>query len=284
MATGLGTVRNVAELRSLIAGWRGQGQSVGLVPTMGALHEGHFSLVRASLTNNDRTCVTLFINPKQFGEGEDLGTYPRDEAADTAALERLGADALFAPAAVEMYPEGSATSVSVPGLGDMLEGEFRPGFFTGVATVVTKLLIQALPDQAFFGEKDYQQLCVVRRLATDLNIPTEIIACPIVREDDGLALSSRNAYLSFDERRLAPSLHAALAAAAAQVVAGADPSDAAELAKRAILEAGFGKVDYIAIRDSDSLQPLVKLDGRARILGAAWIGKTRLIDNLSITG
>ena len=278
----LPVVRQVADLRSCITGWRSDGMSVGLVPTMGAMHDGHLSLVRASIQQNDRTCVSLFVNPKQFGEGEDFGTYPRDEAADAAALAALSADLMYAPAGDAMYPAGSVTAVSVPGLGDWLEGEFRPGFFTGVATVVTKLLLQAMPDAAYFGEKDYQQLCLVRRLVADLDIPVEIAACPIVRDSSGLALSSRNAYLSDDQRAMAPGLNRALGQAAEAIRGGEDMAAATATATAAILGAGFAKVDYVAVRAAASLEPAEKYDGNQRILAAAWLGDVRLIDNRDI--
>jgi pantoate--beta-alanine ligase len=278
----LPVVRQVADLRSCITGWRSDGMSVGLVPTMGAMHDGHLSLVRASIKQNDRTCVSLFVNPKQFGEGEDFGTYPRDEAADAAALAALSADLMYAPAGDAMYPAGSVTAVSVPGLGDWLEGEFRPGFFTGVATVVTKLLLQAMPDAAYFGEKDYQQLCLVRRLVADLDIPVEIAARPIVRDSSGLALSSRNAYLSDDQRAMAPGLNRALGQAAEAIRGGEDMAAATATATAAILGAGFAKVDYVAVRAAASLEPAEKYDGNQRILAAAWLGDVRLIDNRDI--
>ena len=278
----LPVVRQVADLRSCITGWRSDGMSVGLVPTMGAMHDGHLSLVRASIKQNARTCVSLFVNPKQFGEGEDFGTYPRDEAADAAALAALSADLMYAPAGDAMYPAGSVTAVSVPGLGDWLEGEFRPGFFTGVATVVTKLLLQAMPDAAYFGEKDYQQLCLVRRLVADLDIPVEIAACPIVRDSSGLALSSRNAYLSDDQRAMAPGLNRALGQAAEAIRGGEDMAAATATATAAILGAGFAKVDYVAVRAAASLEPAEKYDGNQRILAAAWLGDVRLIDNRDI--
>ena len=282
MSDPLPVARRVADLRSVVAGWRKDGLSIGLVPTMGALHDGHFSLVQASTEQNDRTCVTLFVNPKQFGEGEDFGTYPRDEEADAAALSALGADLLYAPGGDEMYPSQMATSVSVLGLGDWLEGEFRPGFFTGVATVVTKLLLQALPDRAYFGEKDYQQLCLVHRLTTDLDIPVNIIGCPIIREASGLALSSRNANLSDAGGAIAPALSQALGQAAEAIAGGADITAAIEAASSAVLEAGFVKVDYVAVRDAVSLEPAGKYDGSQRILAAAWLGDVRLIDNLAV--
>jgi pantoate--beta-alanine ligase len=253
----LETVRRVNDLRARVAAWRKDGLSVGLVPTMGALHEGHFSLVRRSVASLDRTIVTLFVNPRQFGPNEDFGTYPRTEAADAAALERQGAHVLFAPGVDEMYPAGAVTTVSVPGIGDILEGAFRPGFFTGVATVVTKLLIQAAPDVAFFGQKDYQQLSVITRMAADLDLAVKIEGCPIVREPDGLALSSRNVYLSTAERKIAPTLNRVLNEVAA-------------------------KVDYITVRDAKSLEPITDATAPARVLAACWLGRTRLIDNIAL--
>ncbi|MEE2761484.1 MAG: pantoate--beta-alanine ligase [Pseudomonadota bacterium] len=278
----LPVVRSVGDLRTCIAGWREEGASIGLVPTMGALHEGHLSLIRASLEANVRTCVTLFVNPKQFGDDEDFDAYPRHEQADANALGELGADLLYAPDIDEMYPEGSVTTVSVPELGDWLEGEFRPGFFTGVATVVTKLLLQALPDTAYFGEKDYQQLCLVRRLVADLNIPVAIHGRPIVRKESGLALSSRNAYLSEEQLAIAPAFPEALARAASAIRNGEDIAGATGAAEAEILDAGFSRVDYVAARDAISLEPAETFNGDLRLLGAAWLGKVRLIDNLAI--
>jgi pantoate--beta-alanine ligase len=282
----LETVRRVSDLRARVAAWRKAGLSVGLVPTMGALHEGHFSLVRRSVTSMDRTIVTLFVNPRQFGPNEDFATYPRTEDADAAALERQGAHVLFAPEVEEMYPQGAVTTVSVPGIGDILEGEFRPGFFTGVATVVSKLLIQAAPDVAFFGEKDYQQLCVITRMAADLDIAVKIEGCPIVREPDGLALSSRNVYLTAEERKIAPALNRALNDVAAKVRAnGVAAAPAAEAeASAALRAAGFRKVDYVTVRDAKTLQPITDTKAPARVLAAAWLGRTRLIDNIALAG
>lgn len=275
-------VRTVQELRREVSDWRSSGFTVGLVPTMGALHAGHFSLVDRATTETDRICVTLFVNPKQFGPNEDFEVYPRDEEADAGALQDRGADLLFAPGIDEMYPEGSATSVSVPGLGDILEGEFRPGFFTGVATVVSKLLIQSMPHRAYFGEKDYQQLCVIRRMSADLDLPVDIVGCPIIREPDGLALSSRNAYLSEEERAIAPRLQAALKYVA--VVAGSkgDHADAARGAAAELVEAGFASVDYFTVRDASSLEQTDDPSANLRVLAAAWLGKTRLIDNVAV--
>ncbi|MCU0838294.1 MAG: pantoate--beta-alanine ligase, partial [Rhodospirillales bacterium] len=223
----IGIVRTVDALRAQVRLWREAGETVGLVPTMGALHAGHLALVERALAYTTRVCVSLFVNPTQFGPNEDLDRYPRDEAGDLAKLAAVGAHLVFAPSAAEMYPPGALTRVTVPGLGDELEGAFRPGFFTGVATVVTKLLIQALPDVALFGEKDYQQLLVVRRLTRDLDLPVRIEAGRTIREADGLALSSRNAYLTAAERAAAPALHRALVRLAEQVAAAADPAAAA---------------------------------------------------------
>ena len=270
----LETVRTVAALRARVAAWRSTGGTVGLVPTMGALHEGHLSLVRLSRAETARTVATIFVNPRQFREGEDLTTYPRDEAADAALLEAEGADLLFAPEASEMYPEGHATRVSVPGLGDDLEGAFRPGFFTGVATVVTKLLLQALPDAAYFGEKDYQQLKVIQRLAADLDIPVAIRSGATVREADGLALASRNRYLSTEQRVVAPALYGALR----DVASGARDCAAA---RERLLGAGFSSVDYLEIRDAETLAPATGSGRPARVLGAAWLDTVRLIDNVA---
>ncbi len=279
-ASTLQIVRTVKDLRTAMAAWRNDGLTAGLVPTMGALHDGHFSLADRSVADNDNTCATLFVNPKQFRPDEDFDVYPRDEAGDAAALAERGVDVLFAPGVEEMYPEGSTTAVSVPGIGDILEGECRPGFFTGVATVVSKLLIQSLPDKAYFGEKDYQQLCVIQRMTADLDIPVEIIGCPIIREDDGLALSSRNAYLSDEERAIAPVLNASLVHVAEALNAGGDVAAAEADAAQQVLEAGFKSVDYITARHPLSLEPVTDLSAGARVLGAAWLGKTRLIDNI----
>ena len=275
-------VQTVSELRERIGEWRRAGLSIGVVPTMGALHEGHFSLVDRSLAENDRTCVTLFVNPKQFGPNEDFNIYPRNGAADARAVQSRGANLLFAPALEEMYPADAVTIVSVPGLGDVLEGTCRDGFFTGVATVVAKLLIQSMADRAYFGDKDYQQLRVIRRMTADLNIPVQIIGCPIIREVDGLALSSRNAYLTAEERTVAPELHSVLLKMAAAIRSGADSASAVQEGIQNLLSSGFTKVDYLAVVDSETLLPLSSASGPRRVLGAAWLGKTRLIDNVGI--
>jgi pantoate--beta-alanine ligase len=274
--------RDVAGLRAQIAAWRAQGQRVGLVPTMGALHEGHLSLVRAAKEKCDRAVATLFVNPKQFAPHEDFERYPRDEAGDGAMLASAGCDLLYAPERAVMYPDGFATSVIVSTVSTPLEGEFRPHFFGGVATVVTKLLLQALPDAAFFGEKDYQQLQVIKRMARDLDIPVAIEGCATVRESDGLAMSSRNAYLSADERRVAARLNLIMHDTIKAVRAG-EPLAAAEAeAARHIIAAGFTSVDYLAIRDAETLAPISDLARPARVLAAAWLGKTRLIDNMAL--
>ena len=282
-ATAMETVRSVPDLRRRLDVWRGAGETIGLVPTMGALHEGHLSLVRLSLAKTRRTCATLFVNPKQFAPGEDYDVYPRDEAADAARFAAEGVDLLFVPAMDVMFPDDHATIITVPGLGDDLEGEFRPGFFTGVATVVTKLLLQALPDAAFFGEKDYQQLLVVRRMVRDLHIPVTIEAGPTVREADGLALSSRNAHLSAGQRAAAPALHRTLRAVAERVAEGADVGEAAAWGRAALVEAGFTKVDYVEVRNAATLAPAGEAAGNPlRVLAAAHLGTTRLIDNVAV--
>ena len=282
----LDVVRTVADLRERVSAWHRADEAVGLVPTMGALHDGHMTLVAASEAGCDRTVATLFVNPKQFGPNEDFDVYPRDEGKDSAMLAAAGADLLFAPGLEEMYPAGHSTMVSVGPLGEVLEGEFRPGFFTGVATIVTKLLVQALADRAYFGEKDFQQLQVIRRLARDLDVPTEIVGVPTVREDDGLAMSSRNAYLSEDERVRASTLHKVLTEMAGQVNQGSNADHAADHGMKTLLDAGFGRVDYLAVVDAADMRQVATLDelkGRpGRVLGAAHLGPTRLIDNLAL--
>jgi pantoate--beta-alanine ligase len=281
-AAPLQAARTVAALRDAVAAWRKQGLRVGLVPTMGALHEGHLSLVRAAKARCDRVVASLFVNPKQFAPHEDFERYPRDETGDAQLLAGAGCDLLYAPERAAMYPEGFATSVIVTVVSTPLEGEFRPHFFGGVATVVAKLLLQCLPDAAFFGEKDYQQLLVIKRLARDLDIPAEIVGCPTVREGDGLAMSSRNAYLSADERRIAARLNVIMHDAIKSVRDGAGIAEAEAEAKRHLGAAGFSGVDYVAIRDAETLAPISDLSQTARILAAAWLGKTRLIDNMAV--
>jgi pantoate--beta-alanine ligase len=275
-------LRTVAELRRQVGDWRTGRATVGLVPTMGALHEGHLSLVRRSRAETGRTLVSIFVNPTQFGPNEDFARYPRDLTGDAAKLEPAGADAIFAPEVAEMYPEGAATTVTVAGLTDGLCGPFRPGHFAGVATIVTKLLLQTLPDVAFFGEKDYQQLQVIRRLVRDLDIPVRIEGVPTFREADGLAMSSRNAYLSPAERRVAPALQRVIAAVAAELARGGAAKDAIARGKADLTQAGFTRIDYLEAVDAASLKPVESAAGPTRVAAAAWLGATRLIDNVAV--
>lgn len=277
----LPAVRTVQALRDQVARWRDAGERIALVPTMGALHAGHLSLVEIARSRASKVIASLFVNPTQFGEGEDFTVYPRDEAGDSAKLAAAGCDLLYAPDAGVMYPAGFATVVSVAGLTDSMEGAVRPGHFEGVATVVAKLLIQAAPDVAVFGEKDFQQLAVIRRLTRDLDLPVEIVGGPIVRDVDGLALSSRNAYLTPEQRRIAPALNAALRKAASVMASGISVEDAEGRAREDILSAGFDAVDYVETRDPDTLGRLGpgQLDRPARLLAVARLGPTRLLDN-----
>jgi pantoate--beta-alanine ligase len=264
--------------------WRSEGLSIGLVPTMGALHAGHLSLVQAALTDCQRVIVTLFVNPTQFGEGEDFADYPRNEEVDRALVESEGAHVLFAPDVDEMYPGGSVTEVQVPGLDAVLEGVYRPGHFTGVATIVTKLLLQSLADRAYFGQKDYQQLQVIKTLARDLCIPTEIIGVKTLREADGLALSSRNIYLTKTERAQAPQLNAVLRQVAKDFRAGGSGATLCREGEVELAAQGFGPVDYVAIVDAATLQPVERFDAHrpTRVLAAAKLGRARLIDNIDV--
>jgi pantoate--beta-alanine ligase len=249
---------------------------------MGALHEGHLSLVRAAKSQCDRVIVTLFVNPTQFSNPDDLQTYPRTEADDANKLAPLAVDLLYAPDAAEIYPVGFATTVSVAGLSDGLCGAFRPGHFEAVATVVAKLFLQTGADTAFFGEKDYQQLHVIRRMARDLDIPVTIIGCPTIREPDGLAISSRNVQLSPEDRARAPCLATALFATAARIEAGELVATALQDALAAIEADGFEPVEYLELRSESDLAVLDSLDQPARILAAAYLGSTRLIDNVEV--
>lgn len=278
------TVRSVAALRARVAEWRAAGtEQVALVPTMGALHLGHLALVKAARARAQHVVVSLFVNPTQFGPNEDFARYPRDELADARALEAAKADLLYAPTVEEIYPEGFATTVTVPDLSAEMEGAVRPHHFAGVATVVAKLLNQAQADVAFFGEKDYQQLLVIRRLARDLDIPTRIVGVPTVRDVDGLALSSRNAYLGPEERKIAPTLYRTLRDIAAALGAGQGPSaDLLAHARLSLVQAGFAGVDYLDLRDAETLLPVDQITRPARLLAAVRLGKTRLLDNLAI--
>jgi pantoate--beta-alanine ligase len=274
--------RTAKALRAAVARFRKAGEPVALVPTMGALHEGHLALVRIARKRAKRTVVSIFVNPAQFAPHEDLSSYPRDEKADLRKLSRVAADLVYAPSAEEMYPPGFATRIAVGGPAEGLESVARPHFFGGVATVVAKLFIACAPDIAIFGEKDYQQLLVVRRMSADLGLPVTVVGYPTVRAADGLALSSRNAYLSAEERATAPRLHSALQAAAGAIRAGSPPDDALAAARRDLGDAGF-TVDYVALRNADTLAEIA--DPRAeplRLLAAARLGRTRLIDNIAI--
>ena len=282
-------VRTVAELRAIVREWRRLGLTVGLVPTMGALHKGHLTLVRDAGRRSDRVVASVFVNPTQFAAHEDLGTYPRQEARDAELLTSAGCALMFAPTVAEMYPDGFVTSVAVGdrlkgGPSQGLEGDFRPQMFGGVAIVVSKLLNQVQPDVAVFGEKDWQQLMVVRRMAADLDIPTEIVGAPTLRDDHGLALSSRNAYLSEPELETARKLNVILRDAAVQAADKRPLAGIERDAYSAILKAGFDRVDYVSIRHAGDLSAFAHgiVEGPARILVAAVLGRTRLIDNMPV--
>lgn len=275
-------IRRRDELRATVAVWKSAGARVGVVPTMGALHEGHLSLVRAARAGADRVIVTLFVNPRQFNNAADLAAYPRTEAEDAAKLAPFGVDMVYAPDPEEIYPEGFATTISVSGVSEGLCGAFRPGHFDGVATVVAKLLIQTGADRAFFGEKDYQQLLLVRRMARDLDLPVEIVGCPTVREDDGLALSSRNVRLSLQARRKAPALATALRRAAAAIAAGGAVVATLAEAEAAILAAGYERLEYLELRRAGDLTAAADAEAPSRLLAAAWLDGVRLIDNVAV--
>ena len=277
-------VRESIALRDLVRQWRGTGERIALVPTMGALHAGHMALVQAASAGADRVIASIFVNPLQFGPTEDLARYPRTEKADAALLERQGCDALWLPAASDLYPDGFATTVNVTGVSERWDGAARPGHFAGVATVVAKLLIAVQPDVALVGEKDFQQLAVIRRMVIDLGLPVDIVGVPTVRDADGLALSSRNAYLSADQRRRAATLHRALSEARAAIESGEHilVSTLLAVARAQLIEAGFVSVDYLALVDAETLEPLDHASGEMRLIAAATIGSTRLIDNIRV--
>jgi len=283
--TPLPVARTVSDLRTVVAGWKAAGERVAMIPTMGALHSGHLSLIAQGRTLADRTVTSIFVNPAQFAPHEDFDAYPRGEAEDAAKLAQAGCDLLFAPNAREMYPDGFATSVSVAkGVSEPLEGVSRPHVFGGVATVVAKLLVQCGPDVAIFGEKDYQQLLVIRRMARDLDLPVEIVGGPTAREADGLALSSRNAYLTPAERAAARALPAAMRYAV-EALRDATPVIDVEGAVQATLTgAGFAKIDYVEVRNGATLERVGPgpASAGARVFVAAWMGKTRLIDNWAV--
>ena len=274
-------IRTALELQEKVSTWKRSGMLVGVVPTMGALHDGHLSLARAARAQSDRVIVTIFVNPMQFNNPDDLKKYPRTEEQDLALLEAEGVDVLFAPQPDEVYPAGFATKISVTGISEPLEGACRPGHFDGVATVVSKLFGMTQAGRAFFGEKDWQQLQVVKRLVTDLNTPIKIIGCPTIREADGLAMSSRNVRLSADERAQAPALHAAMQKAAEAIRGGAAIAPALAQARAEILAAGFREVEYLEVTHED-LRAMADYAAPARMLVAAWLGNVRLIDNIGL--
>lgn len=276
------SVRESIALDLALSAFVADDERIAFVPTMGALHDGHLALVRRAKELADRVVVSIFVNPLQFNDPSDLARYPRDEESDLAKLEAAGCDLAWLPAAEDLYPEGFATTIRVAGLSERWEGEARPGHFDGVATVVARLLLVVRPDVALFGEKDLQQLAVIRRMVTDLGLPVAIVAVPTVREGDGLALSSRNAYLSADERRRAVALPQALGAARDAILSGEAADAALAAAKEAIRAAGFSSIDYVALVDAGTLEPLGEPRGAMRLIAAATIGGTRLIDNLAV--
>jgi len=275
-------IRQKKALAETVAVFRGEGHRIALVPTMGALHAGHMALIEEAKLRADRVVASIFVNPRQFGPGEDLDAYPRRETKDADMLRAAGCALLWAPSADEMYPAGFATSVAVAGVSEDLDGAVRDGHFDGVATVVAKLFSQVRPDVALFGEKDYQQLAVIRRMTDDLDLGVEIVGIPTQRDVDGLALSSRNAYLTDEDRLAARALPRALGEAAAAITAGGNVADILDKARAALEKAGFDPVDYIELRDAATLAPMTALDRPARLLAAARIGGARLIDNLAI--
>lgn len=269
-------------LREQLNTHRLHGQRIGLVPTMGALHAGHASLISNAAAHCDVVVVSIFVNPKQFGQNEDFGRYPRPIEADLALLEQLGVNIAYLPSAETMYPAGFSGNIHVTGVSDGLCGAARPGHFDGVATVVCKLLLQTMPDYAYFGEKDYQQLQVIRRLVEDLNIPANIIPVPTKREADGLAMSSRNHYLSPTERAIAPLLYATLTQTAVQIKDGMPVEQALIFGRNQLEEGGFDRVDYVELCHSQTLIPMSRYEQPARLLAAAFLGRTRLIDNIAV--
>jgi len=276
------TIRDIGQLGSALVALRAGGNRVALVPTMGALHDGHLALVAEAKSQAERVVASIFVNPLQFGQDEDIDRYPRQEKEDARALEQAGCDLLWVPGPEQMYPAGFSTKVVVSGLGNRWEGEARPGHFDGVATVVTKLFTTVRPEVAVFGEKDFQQLAIIRRMTIDLNLAVQIVGVPTVRDEDGLALSSRNAYLSDDERSRATALPRALQRAADEMASGGPVSEALDHAVRALYDAGFSAVDYVALIDEVTLEPVSEAIEGTRLIAAATIAGTRLIDNLPI--
>lgn len=275
--------RTVREVRGIVAGWRKAGETVGLIPTMGALHDGHLQLVRLAKARCDRAVVSIFVNPAQFAPNEDFDKYPRTWESDLAQLATVGCDLVWSPERLEMYPEGFDTRIEPKGAAMGLESDFRPHFFGGVATVCCKLFTQVLPDIAVFGEKDYQQLCVVRQMVRDLNLPLEIVGAETIREADGLAMSSRNRYLTPEQRAQAVTIHRVIRDVAAVVANAQDWSAAVAAGKQQLTQAGFREIDYVDVRDAETLQPIEPASPRPkRVLAAAWLGQTRLIDNVGV--
>ena len=272
-------VRNSEELAKARRNLKG---TVAMVPTMGALHAGHLALVAAARKRAQSVITSIFVNPTQFGENEDFGRYPRREEADARMLEQAGCDLIWAPLVRDIYPDGFATKVSVSGVSERWEGEVRPGHFDAVATIVTKLLLSVRPDVALFGEKDFQQLAVIRQLAADLSLAVEIVAVTTVRESDGLALSSRNMYLLPEERRQAAGLARALQTARAAILSGTPVFEVLHQARASLRDGGFSRIDYFALVDASSLEPLDEAKGEMRLIAAAVVGTTRLIDNIAI--
>ncbi|MEM9872435.1 MAG: pantoate--beta-alanine ligase [Pseudomonadota bacterium] len=275
-------LRTRAALREMTRGWQRAGERIGVVPTMGALHDGHLSLVARAKEMSDRVIVTIFVNPKQFNNPEDLENYPRTEHEDARKLERFAVDAIYVPDGPQMYPDGFATTVSVDGLTDVLCGAHRPGHFDGVATVVTKLFTQTSADFAFFGEKDFQQLQVVRRMARDLDLGVEVVGCPTIREMDGLAMSSRNLLLSDQARSRAAALNEVMEKMADGLQAGRAMVDLLPDARARLAAAGFGDIDYLELRTNETLRLIQRAEAPARLFAAAWMAGVRLIDNIDV--
>jgi pantoate--beta-alanine ligase len=276
------TLREINGLRRAVAELRGDGGTIALVPTMGALHAGHMALIDEAKRRAHHVVASIFVNPTQFGPNEDFAAYPRREAGDAAMLEAHRCAILWAPEVATMYPAGHGTSIHVGGVSEGLCGAARPGHFDGVATVVAKLFNQVRPDVALFGEKDFQQLAVIRKMVGDLDLPVAIVGVPTVREADGLALSSRNFYLTADERRAAAALPRSLQAAAEAIRDRGEIANALAAARAALAGAGFDPIDYVELRDAETLEPMVQLDRPARLLAAAHLGRTRLIDNVVV--
>lgn len=275
-------IHTVAELRRKVRAWRGEGEAVGVVPTMGALHEGHLSLARRARAECDRVITTIFVNPKQFNNPDDLKKYPRTLEADAALLATVPVDVVFAPSVDEVYPDGFATTVSVGGVSEPLEGRMRPGHFDGVATVVTKLFGMTEADRGYFGQKDWQQLQVVQKLVRDLNLPVEVVGCETIREADGLAMSSRNMRLTPQGRAIAGVLFSAVTVAAEDIRAGQSDRMAIREAAEKLRAAGFERVEYIELRDAETLMPSDDPRRPRRMLSAAWLDGVRLIDNIPV--